>query len=359
MRWQAAVVWGLLLVSGVTLWLGCGGGGGGSGTLEGVVSDGSSGGGEVADAYVYVPSTRGGRQTNLVETFTDDNGAFVIEGLPLDQELELHVEPPEGMDAVGATVPVVVPSDLQTQVQFVSLIPSGPAASVTGITVTPSTAELRRADTLQFDATITGPTEPLRPTWWVVGNIGRITPTGLFVAVRPGTGTVAAAIGSVSAQVPVRVLPEPAPWAVLLIVSRPPGAAIYLDDLDTGSKTPWIFAHVLPGQHTVRAQLPDLLPGTQEVYLRAGDVAAVPFWLLPSGPTGQIYVASTPPGAAALLDGRTTGTQTPVLLPHVAPGAHMVALLLKGYQKESRPVMVQAGATSELSVTLQPLGAAQ
>jgi len=320
------------------------------------VSDGSTGEG-VADSYIYIPATKGGRQANLVETFTDELGAFEIEGVPLEEELQLHVEAPEGSDAVGAAFPIVIPAYAGSLVQFASLVPGALAGGITGISIAPSAAQrLRRADALLFTAQVSG-APGVRPTWWTVGGIGWISPTGLFVATRAGRGAVVAGIGKWKAQVPVTVLAEPAPWGVLAVTSRPPWAEIFRNDVDTERKTPWIFARVPPGTHKISVELSGWVAQPKQVYLAAGDVRHLHFWLLPPGLTGKIAVQSEPPRAAVLLDGRATGVLTPGVLDPVGVGQHAVTLLLKGYQKWSGAVDVQPGATAEVSVTLVPIGA--
>jgi len=155
----------------------------------------------------------------------------------------------------------------------------------------------------------------------------------------------------------VTVLDQVAPWGVLAVTSRPPWAEIFLDDVDTQKKTPWIFDSVPLGPHFVRVELAGLEPQMTSVYLRAGDVRHLHFLFVPPGPTGKIAVQSVPAGAAVLLDGKATGVLTPGVLGPVAVGQHAVTFLLKGYQKNIQTVDVEQGATIEVSVILTPIGA--
>jgi hypothetical protein len=67
----------------------------------------------------------------------------------------------------------------------------------------------------------------------------------------------------------------------------------------------------------------------------------------------QIMVASTPPGAAATLDGRPDAVcSTPCAL-DAAPGRHTIAIALPGYQVEHRDVVVGSGAVDLPLVALR------
>jgi len=241
-------------------------------------------------------------------------------------------------------------------VQFASLVPGATAVAITGVTVAPRSVELPRADLELFTATVSGPPTRPKPTWSVEGDIGWVSPAGLFLALRPGHGYVAATAGAASDKASVTVLTEVAPWAVLIISSLPPSAAIYIDEIDTGKKTPWI-ARVAPGQHSIEVRLPDLPPASREVEVRQGDILPLRFRLLPCGPTGSLRVLSDPPGAAVMLDGRTTGATTPTNLAPVAAGDRSVSVLLRGYEKQSQVVRVPANGAAEVTFTLMPFAA--
>lgn len=68
--------------------------------------------------------------------------------------------------------------------------------------------------------------------------------------------------------------------------------------------------------------------------------------------TGSIYVASTPSGASAILDGGTAQLVTPGTFIGVPPGQHNVRVTKPGYQATSADVNVITGATGNVIVTL-------
>jgi hypothetical protein len=68
--------------------------------------------------------------------------------------------------------------------------------------------------------------------------------------------------------------------------------------------------------------------------------------------TGSIYVASTPSGATALLDGGAAYLYTPGTFSALSAGEHQVIFAKPGFQTLSRNVSVVVGETKNLIVTL-------
>ena len=71
--------------------------------------------------------------------------------------------------------------------------------------------------------------------------------------------------------------------------------------------------------------------------------------------TGEISVASSPLGAAILIDGVYRGT-TPVNVTGLASGTHMLQLELSGYNDYEGTIYVVAGQSSPVYGTLHPMG---
>jgi hypothetical protein len=74
--------------------------------------------------------------------------------------------------------------------------------------------------------------------------------------------------------------------------------------------------------------------------------------------TGGIYVASTPPGTTAVLDGGTAYLYTPGTFSALPPGDHSVIFAKPGYQTMVRNMTVVVGETKNLIVTLDQAVAA-
>ncbi len=68
--------------------------------------------------------------------------------------------------------------------------------------------------------------------------------------------------------------------------------------------------------------------------------------------TGSIYVASTPAGASAVLDGGSDHLITPATFLGVPPGQHNIRVALPGYQAFSTDINVNAAARADVIVTL-------
>lgn len=70
--------------------------------------------------------------------------------------------------------------------------------------------------------------------------------------------------------------------------------------------------------------------------------------------TAEVYITSTPPGAEITLNGRTAGV-TPLTLPAVAPGRHLLSSSLRGFRTLYRTLELRSGERNVLDLTLEPL----
>jgi len=140
----------------------------------------------------------------------------------------------------------------------------------------------------------------------------------------------------------------------LTVTSTPAGASITLDGTATGQVTPYTFNNLNQGEYTVALNLAGYEPATQTANVVAGSTVTADFTLVEiSGPTsGSIAVSSTPAGAAITLDGTETGQVTPYTFNELAPGEHIVAVNLAGYEPASQTVSVVAGSTVNAEFTL-------
>lgn len=80
-------------------------------------------------------------------------------------------------------------------------------------------------------------------------------------------------------------------------------------------------------------------------------------WLIElqrSGDTGDLAIASDPPGASIGLNGEFTGQTTPGTLVLLRPARYEVELTLDGYDPVRGPVLVEAGKTVAYRATLRP-----
>jgi len=137
------------------------------------------------------------------------------------------------------------------------------------------------------------------------------------------------------------------------VQTSPAGAALYLDGVNTGYRTPVTLPNIIAGSHTVRCTLTGYTEQSQVVSVNAGQTTSVTFTLQGQAPpTGSVSVSSTPTGARIYLDGADTGYTTPRTISSVSTGAHAVRCTLAGYTDQSQSVTVNAGRTSTVKMTL-------
>jgi serine/threonine protein kinase len=147
-------------------------------------------------------------------------------------------------------------------------------------------------------------------------------------------------------------LPPAAPAVGSIAVdSIPPGARIFLNDIDTGRVTPFLFEEVKPGPKKIGLTLDRHRFWEETVTVAAGQRAALKPALALN--VGSLAVNSVPPGAEALVDGRPAG-RTPLTLPDLPPDSvHEIVLVLEGYEDWKGSVKVFGGKSELLNVPLK------
>lgn len=138
----------------------------------------------------------------------------------------------------------------------------------------------------------------------------RTTPTWARGAALAALGLVLA--GTAYALWPARRVPAGA----VLVTSDPAGAAVWLDDVDTGRVTPAELEGLTLGRAVrVSVHAPDMLPDPPHQLVEpstADELLRASFLLFPSR---RVRVESTPPGATVTQDGRLLPGRTPLELP--------------------------------------------
>jgi len=170
-------------------------------------------------------------------------------------------------------------------------------------------------------------------------------PQPTVIEIAPATRTTKARRKAVAA---------PAPPAVgqLVVHSAPEGALVQVDGRGAGP-TPLSLANLSPGQHLVVLSKPGYAPESRSVAVRAGGQAALAVSLNQLAAVASI--ASDPPGASIIIDGRDTGKTTPAKLV-VGQGSHSLALHKAGYLETSASMALNPGETFQFQPTLKPLG---
>jgi serine/threonine protein kinase len=173
------------------------------------------------------------------------------------------------------------------------------------------------------------------PRQW--GRIGAIA----------GFAVLALAVGSyLLGASAMKSLGGPAPGH-LFLESKPAGATVVIEGVDRG-KTPLVL-RLPPGTYRVEFSLGDESKAVT-VPVSEGADAQQAVSLYPAGPPGRLDVTSVPTGAAVTVDGEPRG-KSPVSVPDVAPGEHVVAVESPVGRVE-RVVEVLAGAQVPVNLPL-------
>ncbi|WP_044237450.1 TonB-dependent receptor domain-containing protein [Chondromyces apiculatus] len=151
-----------------------------------------------------------------------------------------------------------------------------------------------------------------------------------------------------------RIAPE---VAVLRVETSPPGATLYLDRRDLGSRGQSPRPLGLPeGRYRVIAELPGYEPAEIEgVEARRGQVVPVVLELRPIVGTLEIAVRGAPSAAVRVDDEEATPACTAPCALKLSPGRHLLHVSREGFQPVTREVSLAAHATATLAVRLEAL----
>lgn len=163
---------------------------------------------------------------------------------------------------------------------------------------------------------------------------------------------------------PVAKPAPPASTGRLVIQSVPSGALVLMDGQRAGETPLNMSAPV--GRHELQIARSGYLPKTQtvevtartpqtvSVQLQAGRTS-VPGTATRSATTGTVDIESRPRKAQITLDGRMVG-ETPLRVPELSPGDHVVEIALAGYKSVTRSVHIVSGELTRFAVTLEQAG---
>ena len=177
----------------------------------------------------------------------------------------------------------------------------------------------------------------------------------------PGIYSIIAQIGNGPAQQcisgPIEAILQERPGKII-VMSIPPGARIYYDDVDIGINSSAIISNVTPNvPHNVRLVLPDYQEYIeQNITIIPGEVRILYIILTPITPPvefGNLNVTSTPVDGVEF--GLYTGEMdvTPVTLYDIPAGINAYESGLTGYNGVMGSVIIRAGETTNLNIPLQ------
>jgi hypothetical protein len=198
-------------------------------------------------------------------------------------------------------------------------------------------------------------------------------------AVQPGAGqpsTPPAVPGDSPATAAKPSAPPPAPVrrGRLVVRSTPAGANVTVNGEWRG-RTPLSLDELTFGKYVVRVVSEGYRVQREEVALSAADAARTLSFRLERTPapaaarrpapaqsapreqtsfTGSVYVDSRPQGARIYIDGKDYGT-TPVRIPSVPIGSHVIRLELPNHRAWSSSLRVTAGVEARVTGSLDPI----
>jgi hypothetical protein len=129
------------------------------------------------------------------------------------------------------------------------------------------------------------------------------------------------------------------------------GARVLLNEKLLGT-TPLDAQRVVAGAATLRVEQDGYFVESRSVTLPGGGELALELVMHPKATSGLLVVRTTPPGATVTVDGRDIGTSSPRVEVLVGAGSHELRARLDGYKDATVPVVLAAGVTREVPLTL-------
>jgi hypothetical protein len=131
------------------------------------------------------------------------------------------------------------------------------------------------------------------------------------------------------------------------------GARVLLSDRVIGTTPLPQSTRLSAGAATIQIEMAGFFPVTREVILPGGGALELEVELHARSRSSLLLVQTRPEGATVLVDGRRIGTSSPRAELIVAAGSHQVAARREGYEEASLPVVLPAGSTRSLTVSLE------
>ncbi|HEY2744760.1 MAG TPA: serine/threonine-protein kinase [Polyangia bacterium] len=170
-----------------------------------------------------------------------------------------------------------------------------------------------RRERSEVTGVIDRPPVPRSPLWWTLLALALMLlgmTAGVLVARRTPSG------------------------GMLLVVSEPAGAAVFLDGKPTGDRTPTSLRGVKPGAHTVRLSHGSFTDLERVVQLDDGGRQLVDVHLLPRSRT--VELATVPAGAVVFVDDELVAGKTPLSFALSEGDYHAIRIEKPGYETVTR-----------------------
>ena len=147
-------------------------------------------------------------------------------------------------------------------------------------------------------------------------------------------------------------LQERNPKGKITLTSKPSGAKIFLNNKDTGKRTPAVFDKLQRGSYKFTLKLDLYEDHDVNINLSRNETVERNIKMVLSSNAGSLFITSTPQGAKIILDGNETGLVTPDTLIPIVAGEHQVTLSLTNYRDTTITTNIVAHSLTQESVVL-------
>jgi serine/threonine protein kinase len=146
-----------------------------------------------------------------------------------------------------------------------------------------------------------------------------------------------------------RVVPQ---HANLELITNPPKARVYIDDLETSYQTPVTIENLKAGRkYTIGLYLKGYRFWTKPVTLKGDETRSFDIQLMRD--YGSVSITSNPSKALVIIDGLPVG-QTPLVRNDLEPDkVYRIEVWHEGYESESKEIKATAGRTEKIDITLE------
>ncbi|MBL7994698.1 PEGA domain-containing protein [bacterium] len=145
------------------------------------------------------------------------------------------------------------------------------------------------------------------------------------------------------------------PFGNIYLHSAPIGAAIFLDNVNSGKVTPDTLKNISSGDHAVKLTLTNYFDSTFTVTVPNANQTVSQSITMRALPVGNLFISSVPAGAAIFRNGTNSGKLTPDTLKNLTPGNHTIKLTLTGYFDSTFTATVTDNQTTDYGITLRAI----
>jgi hypothetical protein len=143
---------------------------------------------------------------------------------------------------------------------------------------------------------------------------------------------------------------EPLQPGSMNVTTIPDGVSVVVNSAYKGM-TPLNISGLNPGIYNVTLSRFGYAKLSIPVTVQSGSVSEVKATLVAL--TGSLFINTTPPGVPLTLDGNAAGI-SPVTLPNITMGSHMLNVSKEGFVSQSIPVTITADQVTTVNVVLLP-----